>query len=202
MKNKQKNRRLFRIPALLLVLTLALSACQKGPDKEELREQAIASFTAGNYEAAETQLNQALEAGKGEVSAFQFDILQYRGECELRLGKYAKAQKTYEALLAADSDPKNQTKYQAIVEDLANAGEVEAAVKQLEDGAYEEAYAVFDQYASLEGSFVGKIAWFNKAVSAEYQQKYDEAYELLNQYLKKYPEDAEAQKELDFLKTR
>lgn len=192
----------MRCCLLLSLVLFSLAACSKAPDKESLREQAIASYEAGDYETARNQFDEALMAGKGQVSAFQFDVLQYRGECELRLGRYDEAQKTYEALLAADTDKTRQETYQGIVDDLGNIGAVKAAVEQMDAGQYEEAYEALAAYAKLDGSLAGKLAWFNKGVCAEYQQKYDEAYELFQEYLEAYPDDADAKKEADFLRTR
>lgn len=199
-----QKKRIFRAAVCLLLSgnLLMLAACGKGPDKESLRAEAIASFQAGDYETARNGFNAALEAGKGQVSAFQFDVLQYRGECELRLGRYDEAQKTYEALLQTDPDKNHQEQYQSIVDDLGNIGAVKAAVDQMQEGKYEDAYTALAAYAKLDGSLAGKLAWFNKSVCAEYLQRYDEAYELFQEYLEQYPDDAEASKEATFLRTR
>lgn len=189
-------------PAVALFCALTLSSCSNRADQAALREQAITRFQEGDYAGAEDLLNQALLVRKGEVSEMQFDLLQYRGECELRQGEYAKAKETYDALLASDKREAYQQKYAAITSDLANVDKIQAGLTSLSEKDYETAYAAFDQYAALDGTLIGKIAWYNKAVCAEYQQKFDEAYELFHQYLKQYPEDEAAAKELAFLKTR
>ena len=43
---------------------------------------------------------------------------------------------------------------------------------------------------------------FNQAVCHEYMGKYQEAYQLFQTYLSKYPNDAAAKKELEFLSSR
>lgn len=202
MKNKVKV--LDRV-ILTGVLVLGLSLCQgcgSGKDTKAFREEGIEFYKNGEYEQAVNAFNSALNADRGKVGDIQLDILKYRGECELRLGRYEDAALTYEALITADSSKENQEYYNELKQDLDSLDEIKNAVNELAAKNYAEAYEIFNSYAKLDGSLKGKLSWFNKGVCAEYMQRYDEAYELFNQYLKVYPDDEDALKEINFLKTR
>lgn len=183
-------------------MTLLLSGCNGGRDIHELRAEAIEAFDSGDYAGAERLFDEALEAQWGRVSDLQTDILRYRAECELQQGKFDEARTTYEALLNVDSDEEGQGFYEDILEELGSLDALSTMVSDIEAGEYQKAYDLASQYASLEGTAAGRLSWFNKAVCAEYLGNYDEAYALFNEYLKVYPDDADAEKELEFLKTR
>lgn len=188
------------LPAACTVLLL--SGCGEGKDIHELRAEAIAAFDSGDYAGAERLFDEALKAQWGRVSDIQTDILKYRAECELQQGKFDEARTTYEALLNVDSDEDDRGFYEDVLSELGSLDALSTMVSDIEAGEYQKAYDSASQYASLEGTAAGRLSWFNKAVCAEYLGNYDEAYALFNEYLKVYPEDAEAQKELEFLKTR
>ncbi|MDO4438796.1 MAG: tetratricopeptide repeat protein [Eubacteriales bacterium] len=201
MKNKIKlTKRIILTFSLVLIASFCNGCGSK--DTKTFREEGIEYYKSGEYDQAIQSFNKALNADKGKVGDIQLDILKYRGECELRLGRYEDAKKTYEALIIADDSKENSAYYDELKKDLDSLDEIKKAVDELEQGKYEEAYDIFDSYAKLDGSLKGKLAWFNKGVCAEYMQRYDEAYELFNQYLKVYPEDEAAMKEINFLKTR
>lgn len=188
--------------ALVLLLVFAASGCGKQMSRYELRELGIEAMRAGDYEGAMQRFAEALDASRGQVSELQYDILKYRAECEVRLKKYAEAKSTYEALQQLDEKEENQKKYQEVLSELSGMDQLQEAVSVMEAGDYEAAFAVFDPMADLNGGMVGRTAWFNRAVCLEYQQRYSEAEEAFAAYLEVYPEDEEAGKELDFLRTR
>ncbi|MDY6305927.1 MAG: hypothetical protein SPL94_08210, partial [Oribacterium sp.] len=70
---------------MLLSGSLFLTACSN-KKVEELRLSGIDQLEKGKYEEAIDTLNQALQAGRGEVSETQFDILLYRAEAEYMSG--------------------------------------------------------------------------------------------------------------------
>ncbi len=202
MKNRVKIlNRVFLTGTLILFASLC-NGCGSSKDTKLYREEGIEYYKNGEYDKAIQAFNAALDSDRGKVGDIQLDILKYRGECELRLGRYDDAALTYEALITADTSKENRAYYDELTQDLDRLDEIKRAVNELESGNYNEAYAIFDSYAKLDGSLKGKLSWFNKGVCAEYMQRYDEAYELFNQYLKVYPEDEEAVKEINFLKTR
>ena len=199
---KKAIRKMAAVSMLSAMLGLLLSGCGGSSKIEELREQAIASYNAGDFASAEAQLDEALSSEWGKVSDIQIDILRYRAECELMQGKFNEALDTYEALLAADVSEEASKSYENVIAELSNLDKLSAMVSDIEAGEYQKAYDEASLLADLEGSAIGRLSWFNKAVCAEHLGNYEEAYELFNEYLKVYPEDAEAKKELDFLRTR
>ena len=69
-------------------------------------------------------------------------------------------------------------------------------------GAYEEALKAFQMGLQCEDTSMKQSLRFNEAVAYEYVADFETARELLEAYLKDYPNDTEAQRELQFLKTR
>ena len=188
---------------ICLAAALMLMGCSKGPDKYELRDQGVALFQQGNYQAALEKFDAALDASKGQVSDLQFDILKYSAECRLHLGDYEAAKASYEALIELDADDKEaQAQYAALMSEMDAIDVCRKTKAMIEAGEYEEADKILEDYASLDGTISGRTAWFDRAVCAEHMQKYADAAELLEQYLKVYPDDEAARKEYDFCSTR
>lgn len=73
---------------------------------------------------------------------------------------------------------------------------------QMKIGAYGEALKSFQKGLACEGGEFKQALRFNEAVAYEYLADFDTAKKLMQAYLKDYPNDAEAQREYDFLKTR
>lgn len=186
---------------VLFVSILCLSACatKKLP---VLREQGIEAFNQGNYQEALNFFNAALAEGGGEVSDIEFDILKYRAECELRTGDVKKAEDTYRILTELDDSEENEELYAELRAEFERIEAVSEAFSVMESGDYEKAYEVMSEYADLSGGEAGKIAWYNKAVCAEFLGNWEEAKTLMKSYVEAYPGDEDAEKEYAFLKTR
>jgi len=167
-----------------------------------VREEAVKAFEAGDYANARTLFDEALSYGNGQVAEVEFDILRYRAECELRLKDYEAAKESYRILSELDSSEDGKILYAELKEQFERVSLLEEALKLMEDGSYEKAYASFDELAGLGGDPISAAAWFNKAVCAEYMGNWDVAAELFGDYLAIYPDDAEAKKEYDFCITR
>ena len=73
---------------------------------------------------------------------------------------------------------------------------------QMKRGAYEEALKAFQMGLQCEDTSMKQSLRFNEAVAYEYVADFETASELLEAYLKDYPNDTAAQRELQFLKTR
>ncbi len=208
MKRLNNNkRRMLPGRALVRALTVAAAAllvcgCEKGPDKYELRDAAVAVYQSGDYAGAITAFNEALDASKGEVSEFQYDILKYRAECEVRTGDYVAAKETYSALLELLDGEADAARAESILNQLGALDKIKEASALIDEGKYLDAYDAFSEYAVLDGTLTGRAAVFNKAVCTEYLGRYEEAYELFSEYLSEYPDDAAAKKEADFCKSR
>ena len=186
-----------------IIAALAFSGCaDKGPDKYELRKEAVALFNAGDYEGALNKLNEALDASRGQVSELQYDILRYKAECQLRTGDISAARDSYNALLILDENDSNLAQYEGLLAELNALDEIEKSAELFEAGSYADAAETYRQYAALDGTISGKTAWYNLAVCEEYSGNYEEAAELWQQYTDMYPDDESAAKEERFTKSR
>lgn len=199
-KAHKNAHRLISIAAVLMT-ALMLTACT-AEDKYALREQGMELYKSGDYAAAIEAFDKAMEASDGQVSELQFDILKYRGESEIRLGDYAAAKESYNALYELCKDSTDYADIEQIYNELGALDKIQAAAELIKSGKYSEAYAALEKYAKADGTFTGAAAIYNRAVCAEYLGSFDEAYELFRQYLEVYPEDEGALKEAEFCRTR
>lgn len=193
----------FMAACAAIIAALVFSGCaDKGPDKYELRKEAVALFNAGDYEGALNKLNEALDASRGQVSELQYDILRYKAECQLRTGDISAARDSYNALLILDENAGNLEQYEGLLAELNALDEIEKSAELFEAGSYADAAEAYRQYAALDGTISGKTAWYNLAVCEEYSGNYEEAAELWRQYTDMYPDDESAAKEERFTISR
>lgn len=73
---------------------------------------------------------------------------------------------------------------------------------RMQMGEYELALMAFQSGMGIEGNSMMQTLKFNEIVAYEYMEDYKTAAALMNDYLKSYPDDAVAQREYQFLKTR
>ena len=189
------------ILAVLIMTAMMLTACG-GEDKYALRDQGIELYNSGDYEGAAELFDKAMDASDGQVSELQFDILKYRGECEIRLGDYSAANASYDALYELCKDDADYAEIEQVYNELSSLDKLQAAVKLMQSGSYSEAYEALGSYAKADGTFTGAAAMYNQAVCAEHLGNFEEAYALFSQYLGVYPDDESARKEAEFCRTR
>ena len=119
--------------ALLIAgMLFLLTGC--GHVTEEMKagkENGIALMENGDYEGAVAEFDSLIDQTK-HVSAFEIDVLKYRGEAEFMLGDYGAAAYTYDTLVKVDK-PRAEYYYLGAVS-LANSGDVEGAENRLESG--------------------------------------------------------------------
>ncbi len=187
--------------ATAAAVAVMLTACQSA-DRYELRTQGIEAYSSGDYAAAIEAFDKALDASDGQVSELQYDILKYRGECELKTGDYIAAKETYTALYELCKDESDSAEIEHIYNELGTLDKIQEAVQLISSGSYTEAYEALSEYAAADGTVSGAAAIYNKAVCAEYLGNCSEAYDLFSQYLQQYPDDADAKKEAEFCRTR
>lgn len=187
--------------ATAAAVAVMLTACQSA-DRYELRAQGIEAYSSGDYAAAIEAFDKALDASDGQVSELQYDILKYRGECELKTGDYIAAKETYTALYELCKDESDSAEIEHIYNELGTLDKIQEAVQLISSGSYTEAYEALSEYAAADGTVSGAAAIYNKAVCAEYLGNFSEAYDLFSQYLQQYPDDADAKKEAEFCRTR
>ena len=73
---------------------------------------------------------------------------------------------------------------------------------RMQMGEYELALSSFQYAMNIEGNEMMQSLKFNEIVAYEYLEDFKTAAALMNDYLKSYPDDEEAQREYKFLKTR
>ena len=73
---------------------------------------------------------------------------------------------------------------------------------KLQSGEYEEARKAFESALNVENNGMGKTLEYNLIVACEYAGDFEQASVLMRSYLKKYPDDENAIRENEFLKSR
>ncbi|MCM1089009.1 MAG: tetratricopeptide repeat protein [Muribaculaceae bacterium] len=73
---------------------------------------------------------------------------------------------------------------------------------RMQMGEYDLALLAFQTAMNIEGNGIMQSLKFNEIVAYEYMEDYKTAAALMSNYLKSYPDDAQAQREYRFLKTR
>ena len=186
----------FKNGIWLLLGLLLLTGC--GNRVEELRLQGIDLVEKGKYEEAITTLDEAMERSKGRVGAEQYDILLYKAEAEYMLGDYDAARKIIETLREVNGDQEVYLQFQT---QLDARQYIESATKALNDGDMDVARESLDQ-AKAAGLTNDKDYQFDELVYLEKTAQWTEAYEAVQTFLENYPGDADATRELAFLRTR
>lgn len=177
-------------------VTLLLTGC--GNRVEEFRLQGIDLVEKGKYEEAITTLDEAMERSRGRVGAEQYDILLYKAEAEYMLGDYDAARKIIETLREVNGDQEVYLQFQT---QLDARQYIESATKALNDGDMNAARESLDQ-AKAAGLTNDKDYQFDELVYLEKTAQWTEAYEAVQTFLENYPGDADATRELAFLRTR
>ena len=133
------------------------------------------------------QYNQAVLALEKVDNKKYKDAALYLGMSYEAMGDYNYAASVYNT---ASGDSTNPMLYNQL------------GLCQLKRGAYAEALEAFTKGLECEDTSMRQSLRFNEAVAYEYQADFKTAKALFESYLKDYPNDAEAQREYEFLKTR
>ena len=168
----------------------------------------------GHREVGEDYLRVALSKGGKQLSKFVVGkIYYYMGEYQnayialeearadnipesyLYLGKAYEATGDYNYAINVYNS--YLSKYEATGEIYNQLGLCEMA-----KGEYQKAMEAFQAGIRLQNNTLLQTLSFNEIVACEYLGKYDEARELLEIYLERYPDDEQAKREYDFLSTR
>ncbi len=186
----------LRIMSAVLLSLLLLTGC--GSRVKELRLQGIELLEKGRYQEAAETLNEALQAGRGQISRVQLDILSYRAEAEYLSGDLEAAEKTVSILIEADGSKES---YEKLSAQISAKRLVQEASEALDQDRLEEARSKLDE-AIAAGLQNDQSLEYDEAVYLEKTGKWEEAYAAMKDYTDRYPDDTEAARELDFLKTR
>lgn len=138
-------------------------------------------YHMGDYENARN----CLEAAKGNKNAETVLLL---GQTYEKLGDYNYAASVYSNYLTENSN------HVIIFNRL--------GMCKLQAGDAKSALNYFEQALALEDSSMTQILKFNQIVAYEYLGEFDQANVLMKNYLQIYPDDQEALREYEFLKSR
>ncbi len=138
-------------------------------------------YYLGDYQNAYIALEDAKEQGGAESYL-------YLGRAYEATGDYNYAANVYNSYLANNAG--NAEMYNQL------------GLCELTRGDYQKALAAFQAGMQLENTTMMQTLSFNEIVAYEYLGEYKRALELIENYLKNYPDDAQAQREHDFLVTR
>lgn len=138
-------------------------------------------YYMGDYENAKL----SLEKAKSEESE---QIILLLGKSYERLGDYNYATSVYKNYLAEHPE----------------AAEIfnQLGLCKLKSGEYDEALSAFKSAANVENNGMERTLEFNQIIAYEYTGDFKQAAVLMEAYLKKYPDDENALREYEFLKTR
>lgn len=157
------------------------AAMQKAGNKMNSYDSGRMYYYLGDYKQACVALEKAREKGDAESYLFL-------GRAYEATGDYNYASSVYNAWLAKD------TGSAAIYNQL---GLCEMAM-----GNYDLALDAFQEGMRLEDSTLMQTLAFNEIVAYEYLEEYQQAYVLIENYLKSYPDDESAKREREFLASR
>jgi len=138
-------------------------------------------YYLGEYQKAYLALEEAKDKGGA-------DSYLYLGRAYEATGDYNYATNVYNSYLS---------KYDGDAEIYNQLGLCELA-----KGEYQNALDAFQAGMQLENNPVMQSLAFNEVVAYEYLGQYEQAYALLTNYMKNYPDDEQARRELEFLSTR
>ncbi len=138
-------------------------------------------YYMGDYEKAKV----ALESAKSEASD---DIILLLGKSYEQLGDFNYATSVYKNYLEEHPDSA----------EIFN----QLGLCKMKSGEYEEALSAFRSAANVENNGMSQVLEFNQIAAYEHVGNFKQAAVLMEEYLKKYPEDEAAKREYEFLKSR
>lgn len=174
-------RRILQVFPVVLLMMAVLTGCG-----DKSYEEGMEQLKSGQYKEAEKNFKQAVE--KDENLA---DSYRGLGIACFEQKDYEEAKKAFERALE-EGTKKTGTLYNFL------------GCCELEMGEHEAALSYYEKGLKEEGNSKKLIQEMEYNVIAAYEgmEEWDQAKEKLEDYLEKYPEDEEAAKEAEFLKTR
>lgn len=139
------------------------------------------SYYMGDYETARNYL----ESAKGNKNAENVLLL---GQTYEKLGDFNYAASIYSNFLT--ENPEHVIIFNRL------------GMCKLQAGDAESALSYFEQALALEDPSMAQVLKFNQIVAYEYLGEFDQASVLMKNYLMLYPDDKDALREYEFLKSR
>ena len=169
---------------------------------------------AGDKQDGENYINMALQ-NNGKMTDYQSGLFSYY------LGKYDEARQSLEAARKNDESDKlvlylgrsyealgdmnyAATLYREYLEKDPDSACIynEEGLMYLKQEEYMKALTAFENGMALNDPSYNQSLMFNEAVTYEYLLDFKKAAVLMKEYIEKYPDDEEAQREYIFLSTR
>lgn len=138
-------------------------------------------YYLGEYQDAYLALEEAKEKGSAESCL-------YLGRAYEATGDYNYAANVYSSYLSREEG----------TAEMYN----QLGLCQIQRGQYDKALEAFQTGMKMEDASLMQTLSFNEVVAYEYLGEYEQARELLENYLKNYPDDRNAEREYMFLSTR
>ena len=155
------------------------NALEEGKKSMSQTQKGMMYYFMGEYEEARQILEKEKNGGKQAVT--------YLGMTYEKLGDYNYACSLYNNYLLSQKDA-------ALYNQL--------GLCKMQMGDYEAALTAFEEGMLVENCPCIQNLKFNQIVAYEYLGQFDKAKVLMESYLLTYPDDEEAKREYDFLKTR
>ena len=179
---------------LITFVTILFCGCSNN-SIYEYRNKGIMELNNGNYESALNNLNTAISLSKGKVGRLQFDLIMYKAEALFSLKKYDEAKNIYETLIQVD---KNNKIFNELYNNVSSIIYKIDLKKAIDNNDISTADSIIENLKKL-GVEHEKCIMFNQAVLYEKKGQWKDALNSFIYYLKMYPDDANAQYEVDFI---
>lgn len=160
---------------------LASAVAMDSDDAVSLRERGYAFYLMEDFDNAQANLDKAITMGDSQA-------VFYLAKIEDALGNSEQAMKLYETYLADHGDD-TATLY-------------ELGLARLGQGSYDQALAFFQKGLEAEKPMNRQQLRRGEIVALEYLLEFAQAKEKLASYVSDYPEDEEAAREWEFLRSR
>lgn len=157
------------------------SAIKNAPKDMSNYDKGRIYFYLEDFEAARNYLEQARDAGDDKAT-------YYLGKTWENLGEYNYAASVYIAYLQDQGDS-------ALIYN-------QLAMCYMQLGDYDAALAALESGLALEDNTLKQTLSFNRIVVCEKQGNFKQAAQLMQQYVKDYPDDDVAAREHEFLRSR
>lgn len=181
--------------ATIVVFMLLLSSCSNKNRILAYRAEGINSLQNKNYQEALDYFNMAIDAGDGEVSNLQYDLLLYKAECLFQLGNYSKSRDIYNVLLKVKPNNSQFKEIFSIINSLASLDELRSA---LDNNQLNQAEDIIEKLKQT-GLEHDRAVIFNQGVLYEKKGEWKYALEQFKYYLTQFPNDEKAMHEIEFI---
>lgn len=164
-------------------------------DETDRYNNAKANYYLGKYDAAREGFNKSIESGILEANFYLARIMESNVD-------YQEATQYYEKFLSTFVGKEDKDSKLGIDDYYLAMAYNQSGYSYLELESYDKALDNINKGLELKVEPLQQALLRNKIVVYESLSNFEEAYEVLEEYVSLYPEDEEAIRELEFVKTR